>query len=79
MLVAVTDINIEATTGADLNHFVRKILKSDFIIFIRLLMNQFEMHQLVEVMLEDSKGPKLLRQWTYSLQESYLVGGERVL
>ncbi len=31
MLVAVMDIKIAATTGADLNHFVRKILKKDFI------------------------------------------------
>ena len=27
------DIKIVATTGADLNHFVRNILKNDFIIF----------------------------------------------
>ena len=33
ILVAVIDINIVATTGADLNHLVRNILKSDFIIF----------------------------------------------
>ena len=33
MLIAVTDINIDATTGADINHLVRKILKNDFIIF----------------------------------------------
>ena len=33
MLVAVIDINIVATTGADLNHLVRNILKSDFIMF----------------------------------------------
>ena len=33
MLVAVIDIKIVATTGADLNHFVRNILKNDFIIF----------------------------------------------
>ncbi len=33
MLVAVIDIKIVATTGADLNHLVRKILKNDFIIF----------------------------------------------
>jgi len=32
MLVAVIDMKIVATTGADLNHFVRKILKSGFII-----------------------------------------------
>ena len=31
MLVAVTDINIVATTGADLNHLVRNILKGEFI------------------------------------------------
>ena len=30
MLVAVTDIKIAETTGADLNHFVRKILKAVF-------------------------------------------------
>ena len=58
ILVAVTDINIDATTGADLNHFVRNILKNDFIIFIRLLMNQLEMHQQVKTMPEDSKEPK---------------------
>ena len=62
ILVAVTDINIEATTGADLNHFVRNILKSDFIIFIRLQMIQLEMHQPVKVIREDSKEPKLLKQ-----------------
>ena len=33
ILVAVIDINIVATTGADLNHLVRKIVKSDFIMF----------------------------------------------
>ena len=33
ILVAVIDINIVATTGADLNHLVRNILKSDFIMF----------------------------------------------
>ena len=33
ILVAVIDINIVATTGADLNHLVRNIIKSDFIIF----------------------------------------------
>ena len=33
MFVAVIDIKIVATTGADLNHFVRNILKNDFIIF----------------------------------------------
>tara|TARA_Y100001968_G_scaffold45348_1_gene35396 strand:- start:743 stop:844 length:102 start_codon:yes stop_codon:yes gene_type:complete len=31
MFVAVIDMKIVAITGADLNHFVRKILKSDFI------------------------------------------------
>ena len=61
ILVAVTDINIDATIGADLNHFVRNILKSDFIIFIRLQMIQLEMHP-VEVMREDSKEPRLLKQ-----------------
>ncbi len=33
ILVAVIDMNIVATTGADLNHLVRNILKSDFIMF----------------------------------------------
>ena len=33
MLVAVIDIKIAATIGADLNHLVRNILKNDFIIF----------------------------------------------
>ena len=33
MLVAVIDINIVATTGADLNHLVKNILKSEFIKF----------------------------------------------
>ena len=33
MLVAVIDIKIVATTGADLNHLVRNNLKNDFIIF----------------------------------------------
>ena len=32
MLVAVIDINIVATTGADLNHLVRNILNSEFIV-----------------------------------------------
>ena len=62
ILVAVMDIKIVATTGADLNHFVRNILKSDFIIFRRLQMNQLEMHQQAKVMQEDSKEPKLLKQ-----------------
>ena len=62
MFVAVIDINIAETTGADLNHFVRNILKSDFIIFIRLQMNQLEMHQQVKVMRADSKVPKFLKQ-----------------
>ena len=56
------DINIVATTGADLNHLVRNILKSDFILFIQLLLNQFEMHQPKEVRQEDSIEPKLLKQ-----------------
>ena len=59
MLVAVIDIKIVATTGADLNHLVRNILKNDFIIFIRLKMNQFETHQQVKVTRVDSKEPKL--------------------
>ncbi len=33
ILVAVIDIKIVATTGADLNHLVRNILKIDFILF----------------------------------------------
>ena len=33
ILVAVIDINIVATTGADLNNLVRNILRSDFIMF----------------------------------------------
>ncbi len=45
MLVAVIDINIVAITGADLNHLVRNILKSDFIIFRKLQMNQLEMQK----------------------------------
>ena len=61
ILVAVIDINIVATTGADLNHFVRNILKSDFIIFRRLQMNQLEMHQPVKVVREDSKEPIFLK------------------
>ena len=36
MLVAVIDINIVATTGADLNHLVRNNLKSDFIEFFTI-------------------------------------------
>ena len=62
MLIAVIDINIVATTGADLNHLVRNILKNDFIIFIRLQKQQPEMDQSREVMREDSKEPKLLKQ-----------------
>ena len=62
MFVAVIDINIVATTGADLNHLVRNILKNDFIIFIRLQKKQLEMDQSREVMREDSKEPKLLKQ-----------------
>ena len=62
ILVAVIDIKIVATTGADLNHFVRKILKKDFIYFIRLQMNQLELHQQVKAMRAYSKEPKLLRQ-----------------
>ena len=60
MLVAVIDINIVATTGADLNHLVRNILKSDFIIVTRLHMNQLEMLRPREVKRVDSKEPKLL-------------------
>ncbi len=33
IFVAVIDIKIVATTGADLNHLVRNILNSDFIMF----------------------------------------------
>ena len=62
MLIAVIDINIVATTGADLNHLVRNILKNDFIIFIRLQKQQPEMDQSREVMRVDSKEPKLLKQ-----------------
>ena len=35
MLVAVIDIKIVATTGADLNHLVQKILKTDLITSIK--------------------------------------------
>ena len=62
MLVAVIDINIVATTGADLNHLVLNILKSGFMLPIRLQMNQLEMHQQVKVMQVNSKEPKLLKQ-----------------
>ena len=62
MLVAVMDMNIVATIGADLNHLVRNILKSDFIMFIRLQMNKLERHQPIEVVREDSKEPRLLKQ-----------------
>ena len=62
MLVAVIDIKIVATTGADLNHLVRNILNNDFIIIKRLQRNQLEMHQQVKVMRADSKEPKLLKQ-----------------
>jgi len=62
MLVAVIDIKIVATTGADLNHLVRNILNNDFIIFKRLQRNQLEMHQQVKVMRADSKESKLLKQ-----------------
>ena len=37
MFVAVIDIKIVATTGADLNHFVRNILINDFIIFYTII------------------------------------------
>ena len=49
MLLAVIDMNIVVTNGADLNHLLRKILKRDFIIFIRLQKNQLEMHYPREV------------------------------
>tara|TARA_Y100001968_G_scaffold191206_1_gene175217 strand:+ start:260 stop:451 length:192 start_codon:yes stop_codon:yes gene_type:complete len=62
ILVAVIDINILATTGADLNHFVRNILKSDFIMFRPLQMNQLEMHQPIKLVREDSKEPIFLKQ-----------------
>ena len=62
IFVAVIDIKIVAKTGADLNHLVRNSLKNDFISFIRLQMNQLEMHQSVKVMKADSKEQKLLRQ-----------------
>ena len=62
MFVAVIDINIVATTGADLNHLVLNILKSDFIIFIRLHMNQSEMHPQVKIMQEDSKEQRFSKQ-----------------
>ena len=62
MLVAVIDIKIVATTGADLNHLVRNILKNDFIIFIQLQMNQLEMNQQEIVMPVDSKESKLSEQ-----------------
>ena len=62
MLVAVIDINIVVTTGADLNHLVLNIFKSNVIIFIRLQMNQPEMHRRVEIMQEDSKEPRFSKQ-----------------
>ena len=69
MLEAVIDINIVATTGADLNHLVRNILRSGFIIFIRLYMRKLEVNWLRELMLEDSEEHKLLE--IYSLQQSF--------
>ena len=62
ILVAVIDIKIVAKTGADLNHFVRNIFKSDFIIFYTITYEQLEMHQQVKAMRADSKEPKLLKQ-----------------
>ena len=62
MLVAVIDMKIDATTGADLNHLVRNIKKSDFIIFIQSQMKQLEKHLPREVMREDSIEPILLEQ-----------------
>ena len=61
ILVAVIDRNIVEITGADLNHLVLNILKSDFIIFIPSQMIQLEMHQPVKVMPADSKELKFLR------------------
>ena len=55
MLTAVIDINIDATTGADLNHFVRKILKSDFIGITQSMLKQLGMQQLQRGELECSK------------------------
>lgn len=69
MLEAVIDINIVATTGADLNHLVRNILRSGFIIFIRLYMRKLEVNWLRELMLENSGEHKLLE--IYSLQQSF--------
>ena len=45
ILVAVIDIKIAATTGADLNHLVRKILKRDFIMVIKLMDFQIQLHK----------------------------------
>ena len=61
MLVAVIDMKIVATTGADLNHLVRNILKKDFIVFKRKQKNQLEKHQPIKIMREDSKEPKFLK------------------
>ena len=40
ILVAVIDMNIIEITCADLNHLVRNILKSDFIIFYTVIYEQ---------------------------------------
>ena len=63
MLVAVTDMNIDATTGADLNHFGPNILKSNFIAFIQMQMYQPYKHQLIEVVQEDSRERLVSQQW----------------
>ena len=44
------DINIAATTGADLNHLVRNILKNEDIMFFRLKINKFETYQVKELL-----------------------------
>ena len=62
ILVAVIDIKIVATTGADLNHLVWNIAKNDFMMLLQLQMNKLEMPQLKEAVQEDSKESKLLKQ-----------------
>ena len=79
MLVAVMVIKMVATTGADLNHLVQKILKKDFIIFKLILKIRLEMHQLIKVVLEDSKALILLEQLIYNLQLSFRIVEKKFL
>jgi len=74
IFVAVIDIKIVATTGADLNHLVRNILMGDFMKLKLLLGFHYELFQSKLTILGNSKEKKLFLKKAYKLLYSFKWG-----